>query len=167
MAKPRRAVLTRGRALQHCTAATSRAFSPCAHCSRSSLPVAFSATAFFRDEEAFSLQTSAACLIAHNRQTILSSITFVSISKRPIPTPNPNSEGDHPVAPTPSFSITVLSSRAFDRDHPRFTMGDFNGFGGSDEENAEIRRLNSEIVSSFTTPKSIKWHTVLCARFLT
>lgn len=45
---------------------------------------------------------------------------------------------------------TVLSSRAFDRDHPRFTMGDFNGFGGSDEENAEIRRLNSEIVSSFT-----------------
>lgn len=46
-------------------------------------------------------------------------------------------------------------------------MGDFNGFGGSDEENADIRRLNSEIVSSFTTPKSIKWHTFLCARFLT
>jgi len=26
-------------------------------------------------------------------------------------------------------------------------MGDFNAFGGSDEENAEIKRLNAEIVS--------------------
>ena len=26
-------------------------------------------------------------------------------------------------------------------------MGDFNNYGGSDEENAEIKRLNVEIVS--------------------
>jgi hypothetical protein len=30
-------------------------------------------------------------------------------------------------------------------------MGDFSHYGGSDEENAEIKRLNAEIVS-FATP---------------
>ncbi len=32
-------------------------------------------------------------------------------------------------------------------------MGDFSNFGGSDEENAEIRRLNAEVVSLQSPPE--------------
>ena len=42
---------------------------------------------------------------------------------------------------------SVQSRASLLRSAPTIIMGDFNAFGGSDEENAEIKRLNAEIVS--------------------